>query len=257
MPEKRTSATTTTIASPPRTRPTIAIARSTMRSEMPPDSISAPARMKSGIARSTNESTPPRILIGRMIRLDAANPEQIRERREREREGKRHAQRRGDEESGHEHDQRRRVHEQRNEHRRDRHACRTERPRERRSVAPHLECPRPGAVGRAPPPSGRVRPAGPRKSPRPTARSRAAARPALATVKRHAGTTSQRKKPPAARGAGRVRPPAAGAPGDSRTSAVTRGCWSWRSAEMPPTHISQPRSSLATSSVQGNGCRRT
>ena len=39
-----------------------------MRSEMPPDSISAPARMKSGIASSTNESTPPRILIGRMIR---------------------------------------------------------------------------------------------------------------------------------------------------------------------------------------------
>ena len=68
MPEKRTSATTTTIASPPRTRPTIAIARSTMRSEMPPDSISAPARMNSGIASSTNESTPPRILIGRMIR---------------------------------------------------------------------------------------------------------------------------------------------------------------------------------------------
>ena len=68
MPEKRISATTTTIASPPRTFPTMAIARSTMRSEIPPDSISAPARMKSGIASSTNESTPPRILIGRMIR---------------------------------------------------------------------------------------------------------------------------------------------------------------------------------------------
>ena len=94
MPEKSTSATTTTIASPPRTRPTIAIARSTMRSEMPPDSISAPARMKSGIASSTNESTPPRILIGRMIRLDAADAEQVGQRRQREREGERQAERR-------------------------------------------------------------------------------------------------------------------------------------------------------------------
>ncbi len=67
IPEKRISATTTTIASPPRTLPTIAIARSTMRSEIPPDSMSAPARMKSGIASSTKESTPPRILIGRMM----------------------------------------------------------------------------------------------------------------------------------------------------------------------------------------------
>ena len=68
MPEKRISGTTTTIARPPRTFPTMAIARSTMRSEIPPDSIRAPARMNSGIASSTNESTPPRILIGRMIR---------------------------------------------------------------------------------------------------------------------------------------------------------------------------------------------
>jgi hypothetical protein len=68
MPENRISATTTTIARPPRTRPTIAIARPTIRSEMPPVSIRAPASMNSGIARSTKESTPPRILIGRMIR---------------------------------------------------------------------------------------------------------------------------------------------------------------------------------------------
>jgi hypothetical protein len=74
MPEKRISATTATIASPPRTRPTIAIARSTMRSEIPPDSMSAPATMKSGIASSTNESTPPRILIGRMMRFTPPMP---------------------------------------------------------------------------------------------------------------------------------------------------------------------------------------
>ena len=68
MPENSTSATTATIARPPRTRPTMAMARSTMRSEMPPLSIKAPARMKSGMLSSTKESTPPRILIGRMIK---------------------------------------------------------------------------------------------------------------------------------------------------------------------------------------------
>ena len=36
MPEKRTSATTTTMARPPRTWPTIAMARSTIRSEIAP-----------------------------------------------------------------------------------------------------------------------------------------------------------------------------------------------------------------------------
>ena len=54
--------------------PTIAIAKSTVRSEMPPASISVPATMNSGIASSTNESTPPRILIGRMIRLTPPMP---------------------------------------------------------------------------------------------------------------------------------------------------------------------------------------
>ena len=77
MPEKRISATTATIARPPRTRPTMAIARSTMRSEMPPDSMNAPPTMKSGMASRTNESTPPRILIGRMIEADAADAEEI------------------------------------------------------------------------------------------------------------------------------------------------------------------------------------
>ena len=74
MPEKRTSATTTTMARPPRTRPTMAIARSTIRSEIAPDSMSAPARTNSGMARRTNESTPPRSLIGRIVRLTPPMP---------------------------------------------------------------------------------------------------------------------------------------------------------------------------------------
>ena len=74
MPEKKTSATTTTMARPPFTRPTMAIARSTIRSEIVPDSMSAPARMKSGIASSTNESTPPSSLIGRIVRLTPPMP---------------------------------------------------------------------------------------------------------------------------------------------------------------------------------------
>ena len=74
MPENRISATTATIPRPPRTRPTMALARSTIRSEMPPDSMSAPARMNSGMASRTKESTPPRSLIGRMIRLTPPIP---------------------------------------------------------------------------------------------------------------------------------------------------------------------------------------
>jgi hypothetical protein len=50
------------------------MARSTIRSEMAPDSMSAPARMKSGIASSTKESTPPSSLIGRIVRLTPPIP---------------------------------------------------------------------------------------------------------------------------------------------------------------------------------------
>ncbi len=55
------------------------------------------------------------------------------------------------------------------------------------------------------------------------------------------------------RGAARDRPRRAGARRSRRTSAVTRGCWPWRSAAMPPTHISQTSSSRAISSVHGIG----
>ena len=139
MPEKRISATTTTIASPPRTFPTIAIARSTMRSEIPPDSISAPARMKSGMASSTNESTPPRILIGRMIRPTPPMPEQVGERRQGERERQRQAERAGHEKTDDEDDERRRAGDERDQDGGDGDARRSERPGERGSVAPRAE----------------------------------------------------------------------------------------------------------------------
>ena len=57
MPEKMYSATTTAIARPPRIQPTSACAKRTRRTAIPPVSISAPARMNSGIASSTKEST--------------------------------------------------------------------------------------------------------------------------------------------------------------------------------------------------------
>ncbi len=56
-PEKMYSAITTAMARPPRTQPTSACARRTSRIAMPPVSISMPAKMNSGIASSTNEST--------------------------------------------------------------------------------------------------------------------------------------------------------------------------------------------------------
>ena len=143
---------------------------------------------------------------------------------EREREGKRHAEGRGDEEAGHEHDERRRVHEQRNEHRQDRHARRTERPGDGRSVAPHLsalgpelldehghhqdECDRQDRGNRRPRQPARRQPlcgAGYRQAP--------------------CGHDEPEKEADRARREDRVRPPVAWAPGDSRTSAVTRGCW--------------------------------
>ncbi len=63
IPEKMYSATTTAIESPPRIQPTSTWARRTRRTAMPPVSMKAPARMKSGIASSTNESTPSKICL--------------------------------------------------------------------------------------------------------------------------------------------------------------------------------------------------
>ena len=137
MPEKRISATTATIARPPRTRPTMAIARSTMRSEMPPDSMRAPATMKSGMASRTNESTPPRILMGRMIEADAADAKEIGERCQRQGERERNAERRGHEKAGHEDDDRRRPGEERDEHRREREPGRACGPGLGAAVLPH------------------------------------------------------------------------------------------------------------------------
>ncbi len=67
IPENRISATTVTWANPPRRCPTSAIARSTSRREMPPVSIMAPARMKSGMARRTKLSAPAISLWGSMM----------------------------------------------------------------------------------------------------------------------------------------------------------------------------------------------
>ena len=105
--------------------------------------------------------------------------------------------------------------------------------------------------------SGRARPAGRRRShapDRPLAGSRSAA---LATVRRQAGTTSDRKKREQHEAQAAIDRLRGAASESRRTSAVTRGCWACRSAEMPPTHISQTSSSRAISSVQGIGWRRT
>ena len=68
MPENRISVTTTTCPRPPRIRPTITMARSTMRWEMPEVSMSAPPRMKRGTARRMKESTPASIRWGITLR---------------------------------------------------------------------------------------------------------------------------------------------------------------------------------------------
>ena len=67
MPEKMYSATTTAIARPPRIQPTSACARRTSRTAMPPVSISAPARMNSGMASSTKESTAWKVCCTMMV----------------------------------------------------------------------------------------------------------------------------------------------------------------------------------------------
>ena len=57
IPEKMYSAVMTAMPSPPRIHPTSATASATRRRAIPPVSISAPARMKSGSESRTNEST--------------------------------------------------------------------------------------------------------------------------------------------------------------------------------------------------------
>ncbi len=61
IPEKMYSATTTAMERPPRIHPTRTWASRTRRTAMPPVSIREPARMKRGMASSTNESTPSKI----------------------------------------------------------------------------------------------------------------------------------------------------------------------------------------------------
>ena len=63
-------ATTVTIASPPRMKPTILLAKFTSRSEIPDVSISPPARMKSGIASSGKLEAPEKRFKGTML-IDA------------------------------------------------------------------------------------------------------------------------------------------------------------------------------------------
>src|SRR5688572_9437032 len=68
MPEKIYSATTTAIDRPPRTQPMSTCASRTRRTAMPPVSMSAPARMKRGMARRTNESTPSNVCLRIWVR---------------------------------------------------------------------------------------------------------------------------------------------------------------------------------------------
>src|SRR5512137_3223332 len=56
-------------ARPPWTPPTIDLANSTRRAEMPPDSIRLPARMKNGIAASGNLLIAPNISLTMVSRL--------------------------------------------------------------------------------------------------------------------------------------------------------------------------------------------
>ena len=64
-------ATTVTIASPPRTKPTMLFARLTRRWEMPEVSMRPPARMKSGIASSGKLEAPEKRFSGTTL-SDAA-----------------------------------------------------------------------------------------------------------------------------------------------------------------------------------------
>src|SRR5215472_14247391 len=68
MPEKMYSATTTAMLSPPRIHPTRTWASRTRRTAIPPVSMSAPARMKRGMARRTKESTPSKVCLTITVR---------------------------------------------------------------------------------------------------------------------------------------------------------------------------------------------
>ncbi len=89
-----------TCASPPRTRPTTALARSISRSMMPPFIISSPARMKNGIDISGNALTAFIIRVGSMlesrslVKMPTTAPNA-------EREGERHAENGRGEEAEH------------------------------------------------------------------------------------------------------------------------------------------------------------
>ncbi len=98
MPEKMYSATTTAMARPPRIQPTSACARCTERTAMPPVSISMPAKMKSGIASSTNESTAWWICCMMMVSGNSPLHEEPGDAGGADREGDRHAEREQDEE---------------------------------------------------------------------------------------------------------------------------------------------------------------
>ena len=163
-----------------------------MRSEMPPDSISAPARMNSGMASRTNESTPPRILIGRMIRLDAADAEQVGERGQRQRERERHAERGGDEEAADQHGERRGA-EQRAA-RSTEASARPAAPSDQRQRARSRQTASPSRTSllheHARPSAASDDRQHDRRSSRPRGRWPASRSPALAIVSRQAGTTS-------------------------------------------------------------------
>ena len=136
MPEKRISATTTTIARPPRTFPTIAIARSTMRSEIPPDLHQRAGQDEERDGEQHERVDAAEDLDRKNDQADAADAEQVGERRQGERECQRQARGAGHEKTDDEDDERRRAGDERYQDGGDGDARRSERPRERGSVAP-------------------------------------------------------------------------------------------------------------------------
>ena len=68
IPAKSMDARIFTCASPPRNRPTIRLAKSTMRSAILPRVIISPARMKKGIHIRTKESIPEKSFWGAISR---------------------------------------------------------------------------------------------------------------------------------------------------------------------------------------------
>ena len=190
-----------------------------------------------------------------MIRLDAADAEQIGERGQRERERERHAERRGDEEAGHEHDERRGAGERaaraptpaRGRRRRatsasdarSRHTCAAVAAKLLHEHGRHQH----SATGSTAEIAAPDRPLAGSRSPRacdrqPPGRHDEAAERSASSTRRSPRSTACRC-----------------GVGQQPKSAVTRGCWPSRSAAMPPTHISHTSSSRAISSVHGNRLR--